>query len=207
MPVHPARRTLERDLLPYFVSARLLERQWFFRLHTVFGYTTDLVVALSAIGVSAPLLTMLAASNGDPHGAKPPGASAVLATVPAWLAVPTIILMLTWVVFRVAFNREDGQKRAVLVKSCTQVLRQAEASLAAVLAKSDPMPALNELLERNIRPTVDRTIQENAWPWLPFAPGIEAQVQREVAVLCDRFEEEWTPVGPLGLRPATVTRP
>jgi hypothetical protein len=62
------------------------------------------------------------------------------------------------------------------------------------------MPALNELLEKNIRPTVDRNIQENSWPWTPFAPGIDEEVTKEVARLCASYETDWAPVNPLGLR-------
>jgi hypothetical protein len=201
MPNHPVRRTLERDVLPYLFSARRLRRQWFFRLHSLFGYTTDLVVALAAIGVTTPLLGLLGGGNGSGKEAtQTPHFSAVLASVPNWLFIPTAALIITWIVLRVAFNREDGQKRAVLAKSCTQVLRQAEANLATALGKSDPMPALNELLEKNIRPTVDRNIQENSWPWTPFAPGIDDEVTKEVVRLCASYETDWAPVNPLGLR-------
>lgn len=201
MAEHPVKRTLERDVLPYLVSARQLRKQWFYRLHTVFGYTTDLVVVLAALGISSPLLLLLGAGGSGPDGAaKPPALAEVLASVPPALVYPAAVLILAWVVIRVAFNREEGQKRAVLARSCTQVLRQAEASLPSALGTPDPMPALNELLEKRIRPTVDRNVQENAWPWLPFAPSVDADVQKEVTVLCTRYQADWAPVNPLGLR-------
>ncbi|MBZ5614666.1 MAG: hypothetical protein LAO23_11705 [Acidobacteriia bacterium] len=208
MPKHPARRTLERDVLPYLVSARRLRRQWFFRLHALFGYTTDLVVALTAIGVTTPLLALLGVAGGrEKEATQAPALTAVLASVPNWLYFPTGVLVIAWIVLRVAFNREEGQKRAVLAKSCTQVLRQAEANLAMALGKPDPMPALNELLEKSIRPTVDRNIQENSWPWTPFAPGIEEEVSKEVSRLCASYEADWTPVNQLGLREAPLGGP
>lgn len=201
MADHPVKRTLERDVLPYLISARHLRKQWFYRLHTVFGYTTDLIVALAAIGISSPLLQIFAAGGaGTGEAAKPPALADVLASLPRTLVLPAAVLIVAWVVIRVVFNREEGQKRAVLARSCTQVLRQAEASLPTALGRPDPMPDLNEMLEKRIRPMVDRSIQENSWPWAPFAPSVDSDVQKEVTALCSRYQADWAPVDPLGLR-------
>lgn len=202
MADHLVKRTLERDVLPYLVSARRLRRQWFYRLHTVFGYTTDAVVALAAIGISSPLFRLLGSVGSAADAAdKPPTLASVLASVPPALVYPTAVIIVTWVVIRVAFNREEGQKRAVLARSCTQVLRQAEASLPTALGAADPMPALNEMLEKRIRPTVDRNIQDNSWPWTPFAPSIDADVKKEVTALCSHYETDWAPVNPVLRQP------
>lgn len=200
MPSHPVKRTLERDVLPYLVSARRLRRQWFFLLHSIFAYATDLIIALAAIGISTPFLGLLGAPL-DAQGDKPPSLTTALGTLPAWLFLPAGALIIAWVLLRVTFNREDGQKRAVLAKSCTQVLRQAEANLPSALSKADPMPALTELLEKGIRPTVDRNIQENSWPWTPFAPSIELEVRKELERLCGLYESDWAAVDPLRSRP------
>jgi hypothetical protein len=189
MADHPVRRKLQRDVLPYLVSACRLRTQWFYRLHVVFGYTTDLVVALTAIGVTTPLLRLFGGSGAtETAGQKVATLAEALATIPYWLYYPTGVLVILWVVLRVAFTREEGQKRAVLAKSCTQVLREAEAKLPRVLGKPDPMPDLNELLERQIASTVDRNIQEKAWPWTPFAPNIDDEVDQDLARLCTRYE-------------------
>jgi hypothetical protein len=202
MPSHPVKRTLERDVLPYLVSARRLRRQWFFILHLIFGYTTDMVVALATIGITTPLLIFLRSQSGAENDTQhASNFSAVLGSLPPWLYFPAAALVVLWIVLRVTFNREDGQKRAVLAKSCTQVLRQAEATLPNSLSKSDPMPGLTELLEKKIRPTVDRSIQENSWPWTPFAPEIAAEVEKDLNRLCGLYETDWAPVDPLGLRP------
>ena len=37
-------------MLPYLATAKRLHRQWFYISHLVFGYTTDLLVALTALG-------------------------------------------------------------------------------------------------------------------------------------------------------------
>jgi hypothetical protein len=195
MAEHRVKRTLERDVLPYLVSARQLKKQWFYRMHTVFAYTTDIVVALAAIGITGPLLTLLGSTDAAADSTnKAPTFSNVLNSVSPALVYPAAVLILTWVILRVAFNREDGQKRAVLARSCTQILRQAEASLPAALGSSDPMPALTEMLEKRIRPTVDRNIQEESWPWLPFAPSIDVDVKKEANALCTRFEDAWAPI-------------
>jgi hypothetical protein len=198
---HPVKRALQRDLLPYLVSARRLRRQWFCVAHLTYGVTTDLVVAFAAIGVTAPLLAMIGfAAAGDGVKSQPGSLSAVVASVPRSLSVPTIVILVAWIALRVWFNREDGQRRAVLASSCARTMRQAEASLPSWLSKADPMPDLTQLLEKNVRPTVDRNIQEQSWPWTPFAPEIDVEVEKEVALLCRRYEDAWTPVSPLGLR-------
>jgi hypothetical protein len=206
MADHPVKRTLERDVLPYIVSARQLRRQWFYRMHTVFGYTTDIVIALATIGIAPPLLRLLGATASAADAAdKPPTLTSVLASLPPALVYPAAILIVVWIVIRVAFAREEGQKRAVLARSCTKVLEQAEAGLPQALGKADPMPALTEMLEKRIRPTVDRNIQESSWPWLPFAPKIEADVEKEVKAFCLKYGTDWTPVSDSGLREPPVT--
>jgi len=194
MSAHPVRRSLERDVLPYIATARQLRRQWFYRVHVIFGYTTDFVAALTAVGVTAPLLALLSSPASTSDAAPAPTLPMVLGSVPQWLYFPTLFILIAWIVLRVAFNREEGQKRAVLAKSCAQMLREAEASLPATLSQPNPMPGITELLEKKIRPTVDRNIQENAWPWLPFADNIDAEVSQQLAALCSRYEAEWAPV-------------
>jgi hypothetical protein len=192
MAEHPVRRTLGRDLLPYLVSARRLRRQWFYRLHVIFGYTTDLVVALTAIGISTPLLSLVGSlSDTKKDMTQSPSLIDVLNSIPGWLIYPAGLAVVVWIVLRVTFNREEGQKRAVLAKSCFYQLRQAEASLPTILSKSDPRPEITSLLEKTIRPPVDRNIQEKAWPWTPFAPGIDAEVVVELDALCSKYEADW----------------
>ena len=193
MAVHPVRRSLRRDVLPYLVTARLLPRQWFYRVHAIFGYTTDLVVALATVGVAGPVLALLGGQSSANEGPTPTFGQA-LGSVPPWLYFPTMLFLAAWIVLRVAFNREEGQKRAVLAKSCSHVLREAEASLHTILSKPDPMPGVTELLEAKIRPTVDRSIQESAWPWLPFAQNIETDVEKLLEALCKLYEADWLPV-------------
>ena len=200
MSDHLVRRTLQRDVLPYLLSARRLRRQWFYRLHVVFGYATDLIAAFAAIGVATPFLSLLGAVGQPPDHSVSPSMASSLKTLPTWLIYPAAVVVVAWIVLRVAFNREEGQKRAVLAKSCTRVLHRVEAQLADALAKADPMPALTELLETDIRPSVDRNIQEDAWPWAPFAPQIDDEVAHELEVLCKRYERDWAPTDPADIR-------
>src|ERR1022692_984997 len=194
------RRTLQRDVLPYLLSARRLRRQWFYRLHFVFGYATDLIAAFAAVGVATPLLSLLGTISETPNRSVLPSLATSLKTLPAWLFYPAAVVVIVWIVLRVAFNREEGQKRAVLAKSCTRILRGVEVRLAHALTRADPMPAITELLETDIRPSVDRNIQEDAWPWTPFAPEIDDEVARELEVLCKRYERDWARAGPADIR-------
>jgi hypothetical protein len=194
MAEHPVRRVLRRDLLPYLVTARRLPKQWFYLLHVLFGYTTDLVVVLSAVGVSAPLLGMLGPLDQTGRGAPSPSLPAALQSVPGLVMIPTAAILVFWLALRVTYNREDGQKRALLAKSCRRQLRKAEASLPAILSTPDPMPEIAKLLEKGIRNPVDQYISDEAWPWLPFAPGIDAEVDRELEAWCSKYESDWTPI-------------
>ena len=112
MPDHPVKRTLERDVLPYIVSARQLRKQWFYRMHTVFGYTTDIVVALATIGIAPPLLRLIGATGSAADVAdKPLTLTSALASLPPALVYPAAVLIVVWIIIRVAFSREEGQKR------------------------------------------------------------------------------------------------
>jgi hypothetical protein len=201
MAIHPVRQSHRRNVLPYIVTGRQLPRQWFYRVHAIFGYTTDIVVALATVGVASPLLAVLGGQS--PHKDGPsPTLGLALSSVPLWLVFPTMLFLAAWIVLRVAFAREEGQKRAVLAKSCFRVLREAQASLHSVLSKPDPMPGLTELLEAKIRPTVDRSIQEGAWLWLPFADNIATEVDKLLETLCNLYEEQWLPVEAPAMRKA-----
>lgn len=205
---HPVKRKLRNDILPYLVTARRLRKQWFYLSYVVFGYTTDLLVALGAVGVGWPALSSILVSQEG----KNPGSGTVaeaMASVPAPIAYPLGILLILWVVWRVAFNREDGQKKAVLAKSCSHAMRQAEAKLPRILDDPNPMPAIIKLYEEILIPTLDLGVPEGAWPWAPFAPSVEAEVEKQLSELCQKYESQWAPVDPnipRVARPAGGTR-
>ena len=192
MPDQQVTRTLQRDVLPYLVSARKLKKQWFYRFYNIFGYTTDIVGALAAIGITSPFLSLLITKDGGSDATtQVPSLAAGLSGVPAFLVYPAGIVIFAWVIIRVAFTREEGQKRAVLARSCIQNLRQVEADLHNVLRGQRPLAALNEMLEKRIRPTVDRNIQETSWPWLPFAPNIQSEIQTDLNSLHTLYQDGW----------------
>lgn len=193
MTEHIVRKTLRLRLLPYLVSAKRLRRQWFYQLHTVFGYTTDVTVALSAIGISLPFLTLAGALANTQEKLPSSSLADALHSAPPWLIFPATTVILLWLILRVAFIREHGQKRAVLAGSCFQQLREADASLHTILAEPNPMPELTKLLKK-ILPPVDRNIQDEVWPWTPFAPDIDDEVTRRLEELCALYESFWTPI-------------
>lgn len=116
------------------------------------------------------------------------------------LQIPTVVAILTWVTLRVVFTRQGGQKRAVLAKSCIQTMKQAEARLHRVLIKSDPMPDLNSLVEEQIAPTVDRNIQEDAWPWSGPDPDADSEVEKQLLLLCNKYQGNWASIDPMAPR-------
>ncbi|PJA32339.1 MAG: hypothetical protein CO187_04505, partial [Zetaproteobacteria bacterium CG_4_9_14_3_um_filter_53_7] len=193
MPIHPVKRALERDVIPYIVSGRNLRKQWFYQLHYVFGYTTDIVASFAAVGIGAPIFDII---NAD---AKPEKIQSALLQVPSSLFVPVVLIFIAWVVLRVIFSKEDGQKRAVLAKSCLKSLDVAEAKLHKVLSQPNPMPDLIELLEKQIRQPADRALVEGAWPWLPFAPDCDDEISNMLDKLCQRYESDWAPVDTNGI--------
>src|SRR5215831_18459356 len=56
-PEHPVQRKLRDQILPWLESGKLLHKQWFYRLYVLFGYATDVTIALGAFGISLPLMT------------------------------------------------------------------------------------------------------------------------------------------------------
>lgn len=198
MSDHPVKRKLRNDVLPYLATARRLRGQWFYRSHSVFGYTTDVVVALSAVGVGWPAVSNVLV-NQEANKTVSGSVAQAMASAPPYLAYPLGGLLILWIVWRVAFNREDGQKKAVLAKSCVLAMRQAEARLPKILSDQNPMPGITKLYDEILWPTADRCIQEGAWPWTPFAPDIDSEVEKQLSEICQKYESEWTPVDSTGL--------
>jgi hypothetical protein len=190
---HPVKQKLRNDILPYLATARLLRRQWFYVSYVVFGYTTDLIAALSAVGIVWPGVSSILA-NQDAKSDNSATVAQAMASVPAPLVYPLAVLLILWLVWRVAFNREDGHKKAVLAKSCTLAMRQAEARLPRILGTSNPMPGITKLYKEAVLPTADRGIQEGAWPWTPFAPSIDAEVEKQLSEMCQKYESQWAQV-------------
>lgn len=197
---HPVATKLRREILPWLISARRLRSQWFYWLHETFGYTTDGLAALAAVGlVPAAVAKLVAAGEASP-GASTGVAAAAFTGVSPTLAFLFSLVLGVWVLLRVVFARQEGQKRAVLAKSCARTLRAAHAELYKILIEPDPMPAINKLYVDRIWPTVDRTMQEDGWTFTGFAGGIEVEVENELAQLCQRFASGWREVPHAALR-------
>jgi hypothetical protein len=185
---HPVKRKLRQDILPWTVSARGLKARWFYRVHVLFGYTTDLLAAFAAVGFAPPFLRLLASQNSGDNGVA---LSQVLATIPGWLVIPAAIIMVGWLVLRTVFTREEGQKRAVLARSCAGICRGIESDLHFILAQSNPIGDLNKMYAERLRPAIDRTSQEGAWPWDGPSDRIDAELNATFARLCATYESRW----------------
>lgn len=192
---HPVRQKLEKHVLPYLVSAKHLKKQWFYLFHKVFGYSTDLVGSLSAIGISTPLLPFFIKLNEPIDPASKDFAVAVkyMDSLPSGVYYVLVTIVIFWLLIRVFYIREDGQKKAVLVTSCMQTFKQIETKLHRILGDQNPMPTLNELLEKEVHPVVDRNVQEGSWPWSGPAPSkeIDKDVNALLEELCKKYQSEW----------------
>jgi hypothetical protein len=187
---------LEHHVVPYIVSGRRLRRQWFYMTNTLFGYTTDTLGAVATLGLTVPPLL----SQLDAAGSSDTEQASIIQQInglPEGLYYPVLLVAVLWVILRMVFARENGQKRAVLAKSAAGSMRQAEVMLHQHLTLPDPLPALNELLDKHLAPTVQRTMYEEAWPWVPFAPGIDEEVKKLTAQLVTRYGKDWTPPPPV----------
>jgi hypothetical protein len=78
------------------------EGQWFYIVHLVFGYVTDLAIALTAFGVSSPLLRFLAKDIGQNESSTQGTvtASDLLSAIPSTLYLPIAFLLFAWIVLR-----------------------------------------------------------------------------------------------------------
>lgn len=195
MSDHPVKQKLERSVVPYLVSARHLKKQWFYRFHRVFGYSSDFVGALSVIGVGTPLLPFFIKLNEpiDPSSSTIQSAVVYLDSLPSGLYWTLVLIVVSWLAMRIFYIREEGHKKAVLVTSCVQAFKLVETKLHQILGKQDPMPALNEMLETLIFPVVDRNAQEGAWPWGGPAPStiIGNDARTLLDELCTNYQAGW----------------
>ena len=191
MPDHPVTEKLRNSVLPYVVTSRRLPKQWYYRTNWLFGTTTDVVIALGAASPVAGFLSGQAGADG-----KPVSLPVLLDSVPERYYIVVLILSALWVALRVLFAREEGQKKAVLAKSCVQSMRQASAKLHRILDDTDPMPALNKLVQEQIEPVVDRNIQDGSWVWDGPAQDVEDEVETILNGLRKKYEGKWAAVNP-----------
>ncbi len=185
MPANPIRTKLE-GLLAYTMSARRLRRQPFYVGYRSYSYLRDLAAGLVGVGLTFPLLPFIARSEQNTE----------LMTAVSGLAVPppvkvvTILAGVTWVVLRVVVGHEQWEKRATLARSCIHRFKQLEARLLRSLESRDPMPELLEI-QREMNALVDRSIQEEAWPWAGIAPTVDQAAVKRADELSQRFGGDW----------------
>jgi hypothetical protein len=56
------------------------------------------------------------------------------------------------------------------------------------------MSELNKMLDETVIPTVDRSIQEGAWPWNGPNPNVSSEIDELLDQLCSQYEEGWAEV-------------
>lgn len=194
MPTHPVKRKLEQAILPYVVSAERLKRQPVYVTYDLYNYAHELLIAIVALGVAPPLLSLFASDAGASENQNRVGSAIdALKKAPPWLAVISIIALAIWILLKLFINRENVAKRAVLARSCRKEMRQLSLNLRDELQRENPMPGLQGIQEA-ISDLVHRHIQEESWPWDGPSNNIDRPLRERLDTLCDQFEENWLPV-------------
>jgi hypothetical protein len=183
------------SIVPYLVSGELLKKSPINRLYEVYQYCEYIFAALVGVGVSTPLLRQLMAVHDPASGSSKASASANLTDLTfVW---PTFFALLVWIGLNAYLKINDGQKRALLARSCSgQLQRQAFLTHEAVKIE-DAQDALNKLVEiqQAVTQIVDRAIPEGAWPWSGPAPNIDRAVNERTASLVLMFPAGWSAGG------------
>jgi hypothetical protein len=194
MPTHPVKRKLEQAILPYVVSAEKLKRQPAYVTYDVYSYAHELLIAVVALGVAPPLLSLFASdagSSGNPSTVS--SALDALKKAPPWLAVISVVALAIWLLLKLFISRENVAKRAVLARSCRKEMRQLSLNLRDELQSANPMPGLQGIQEA-ISELVHRHIQEESWPWDGPSDNIDRPLRERLDRLCHQFEQNWLPV-------------
>jgi hypothetical protein len=97
MPEHPVRRKLRDQIPPWLESGKLLQKQWFYRLYVLFGYATDVTVALGSVGIVPPLMRLLVQPPDKPGNTN---VLALLPQNPKWLYYLAATCVVGWVILQ-----------------------------------------------------------------------------------------------------------
>lgn len=201
MSEHPVRRKLRQEIIPYVVSADLLRKAWYYRLHAFYSYWGDMIAGLSALGIGHPLINAFLPPNSENKGVSV-DLSKIIEGSSAWFLIPGFISALAWFGARMIFTREDGRTKAVLARSCCRSFQQIELKLHLILIGSYPMPELSDLALTQVQPLVDRGIQDGFWIWAGPAPEIDSNVEIKLGAFCEKYENNWVAAPPLFLSPS-----
>jgi hypothetical protein len=184
--IHPVHQKLN-VILPWAVSARMIRREGFYLGYHFYTYGSELAAGIVGLGLSFPLLPVLANSAAQADLTKALAAGGF----PTWLKVVAVGAAIAWVSLRVVASHNQWEKRATLARSCMQSFKKFEVDIERALDSADPMPALLEI-NVNMNAVVDRAIQEEAWPYPGLGPGAEAKGSQRASELAAKYGDQWT---------------
>jgi hypothetical protein len=179
----PVMRKIERSILPYLLSAERLTREPHYRAYLAYTYTHEILAGLAGMGfgVAFPTLRMLV-SDGS-------GGEAAIAALPIVPLVVVVICVALWLGLKTYVTRDDGLKRALLVRSCVREMAVARHAVVTALDRADAVNPLAEVTKAQnvITGIVEKYIQEGVWPYRIVAAGIDVDVRAEAARLSQHY--------------------
>ncbi len=147
-------RKLANEILPWLVSAEVLAKKPLYRAHGVYSWTRDILAGLSGFGLSHPLAKLITGESTDMGKA--------LGSMPFWLYILTGFSVLAWVTLKAYVTRDDGEKRAMLARSCRKEFMSINLRLRSALQQPRPLKDLT-VLQTEVTAIVDRHIAEGSW--------------------------------------------
>lgn len=188
---HPVAQKLQRDVVPYLVSADQLVKRPVFVAYSVYSIIGEFLTGLAGVGLAPPLLKTMSGSPPAETGDR------------AWMTPLAVVLLVAWVLLRIAATSNEGAKRATLMRSCRREVQQVRARLARELSAPEAMTAL-EAIQKEISALVDRHIAEGSWPWSPVHPRADELAAPEVERLVRKYGGGWASPPPA---PRVVAQP
>lgn len=172
------------DLLPYVLSGRRLKKQVFYRVHTFYIYSRDILALLVGFGLGFPGARSLAQNPNENLGPA-------LAKLSFWHWLPAIFLILLVAFLRVYISRESVEKRAVLLLECEAELDAKFMEIQQALQTRNPLPKLTTI-RNSVTLIVQRHRKSKSYPYVDgFAAGTEVEAELEAKKLCDKNKHYW----------------
>jgi hypothetical protein len=175
--MHPVEQKLW-TIARYTVSAQKIKTHRHYIIFVVYSWTNELIVALAGIGITFAFL-------------PPARAAAEVPVSPFHYGIIGGILALVWALLKLAATREEGIKRATLMRSCNHQIMVQRGKIYSALENATPLKELSAIfLELNR--VYDRANQDGSWPWQgDFAPNIDALVDRDEKQWFNRWNERF----------------
>src|SRR5271165_6446144 len=138
--MHPAEQKL-RTIARYTVSAQKIPSVRHYIIYTVYSWTNDVIAAMAGIGITFGFLPQAKAVAEAPVS-------------PFQFGLAGGILALTWGGLKLAATRDDGIKRATLMRSCNHQIMVQRGHVYSALDNSEPLGELSAIY-KEIRDVYD----------------------------------------------------